>query len=112
MASLSEDATFEDIEDEIIFQQTLLNSLDVDAENYDEERQNIEAVLQELETRVDALVKGSHNSMDGPANGLGATGGANSILGVPAVGMLLNCPFSKFTLVVTRMVWPFHIFYC
>lgn len=63
MASLPANATAEDIEDELMFQQTLLHTLDVDAENFEEEHQSITAVLQHLEARLAALNSGSQSGL-------------------------------------------------
>lgn len=97
MASVPQNSTAEDIEDEIIFQQTLLDTLDVGAETYLDERLHIEAVLQELQASLDALAGGSQGCMDGPANGFSAGGSQNSLVNVPA-GMSSTFPASLFSL--------------
>lgn len=60
MSFLPPNARAEDIELEIMFQQTLLESLDQDADNYVDERQRLEAVLRELETRLEAFTDNGH----------------------------------------------------
>lgn len=60
MATLAPNARAEDIEDEIVFQQTLLEMLDQDADSYEHERERLEAVLVELETRLEALTGNGH----------------------------------------------------
>ena len=55
MTSLPPNARAEDIEVEIIFQQTLLEMLDQDADSYNDERYRLEKLLQELGARLEAL---------------------------------------------------------
>lgn len=52
---LPPNARVEDIEDEIVFQQTLLDLLDQDADSYEGERQRLQTLLLELGTRLEAL---------------------------------------------------------
>ena len=61
MATPAFGARVEDIEDEIVFQQTLLDTLDQDADSYENERERLEAVLAELEARMVGLT-GSGNT--------------------------------------------------
>jgi len=85
MASFLENTTAEDIADEIVFQQVLLESLDPDAENYTEEQRRIEATVQDLQTRLEALT-GSHQGepSDPP---IGDSSPASSLLDVFDHGM-------------------------
>ena len=55
MTSLPPNARAEEIEVEIIFQQTLLEMLDQDADSYNDERYRLEKLLQELGARLEAL---------------------------------------------------------
>jgi hypothetical protein len=55
MATPAPNARVEDIEDEIVFQQTLLEMLDQDADSYHGERQRLETILLELGARLEAL---------------------------------------------------------
>jgi hypothetical protein len=85
MTSLPENATAEDIGDEIIFQQVLLESLDLDADSYTVERQRIEATIQELQARLEALTGGHQGQPSGPSNG--ASWPDTSFLEIPDHGM-------------------------
>lgn len=87
MASLPENATAEDIGDEIIFQHVLLESLDVEADSYAEERQRIEAAIQELQARLEALTGGLQGEPSGPSNGESSP--ETSLLEIPVHGTRL-----------------------
>jgi len=84
MASLSENATAEDIGDEIIFQHVLLDSLDQDADSYAEERQRIEATIQELQARLETLTGGLPREPSRPSNGESSP--ETSLLEIPVYG--------------------------
>lgn len=65
MSSLPSNATSEQIEDELIFQQTMLESLE---ENDDERRTELEIIIQELEDRLSSNQSSEPTTADGQLN--------------------------------------------
>jgi len=84
MATLAPNARVEDIEDEIVFQQTLLEMLDQDADSYHGERQRLETLVLELEARLEALTGNGYTQGGDESQASTYSGSSQDFMSVPA----------------------------
>lgn len=69
MTTLGPDATIDDIEDELAFNEVILSTLDVDSDDYSEKLAEVENTKRELEQRLEALQSGlPPQGMDGTSD--------------------------------------------
>nr|POF17062.1 putative atp-dependent helicase c23e6.02 [Quercus suber] len=65
---LPPDSTVQDLDDELIFQNVLLSTLDPGADDYDARREELEENIQELQRRLDALLAHGPGSSEQPTS--------------------------------------------
>jgi hypothetical protein len=74
----------EDIKVEIAFQQTLLDMLDQDADSYEDDKQRLEALLVDLEARLESLTGNGHTLASDESQASTYTDSLQDLLSVPA----------------------------